>query len=172
MNVKVFIGFLGLKITNIFPPNDGLVNIGQKSLRSFFAKLFLAKSGSNIDIQKNARFSHFCEIGNNSGIGEGSRLYGHVVIGDNVMMGPQCWIYTQNHEFRSLDKPMCLQGPQKEKTVVIGDDVWIGGRVTILPGVKIGNGVIIGAGAVVTKDIENFAIVGGNPAKILRYRNK
>ena len=134
--------------------------------------MFLAKSGVNIDIQKYTRFSHFCELGNNSGIGEGSRLYGRVLIGDDVMMGPQCWIYTQNHEFRYLDKPMRQQGPQREEPVVIGNDVWIGSRVTILPGVHIGNGVIIGAGAVVSKDIPDYAIVGGNPARILKYRNK
>lgn len=55
--------------------------------------------------------------------------------------------------------------------VVIGNDVWIGMRVIIMPGVKIGNGVVIGAGAVVTKDVPDFAIVGGVPAKIIRYRN-
>ena len=56
--------------------------------------------------------------------------------------------------------------------IVIGNDVWIGGRVTILPGVHVGNGVIIGAGAVVSKDVPDYAIVAGNPARILKYRNK
>jgi len=168
----MLIGFLGLKLADILPMNDGLINLGQRHIRSFFASMFLAKSGVNIDIQKYTRFSHFCELGNNSGIGEGSRLYGRVLIGDDVMMGPQCWIYTQNHEFRYLDKPMRQQGPQREEPVVIGNDVWIGSRVTILPGVHIGNGVIIGAGAVVSKDIPDYAIVGGNPARILKYRNK
>lgn len=168
----MLIGFLGLKLADILPMNDGLINLGQRHIRSFFANMFLAKSGVNIDIQKYTRFSHFCELGNNSGIGEGSRLYGRVLIGDDVMMGPQCWIYTQNHEFRYLDKPMRQQGPQREEPVVIGNDVWIGSRVTILPGVHIGNGVIIGAGAVVSKDIPDYAIVGGNPARILKYRNK
>ena len=168
----MLIGFLGLKLADILPMNDGLINLGQRYIRSFFASMFLAKSGVNIDIQKCTRFSHFCELGNNSGIGEGSRLYGKVLIGDDVMMGPQCWIYTQNHEFRYLDKPMRQQGPQREEPVVIGNDVWIGSRVTILPGVHVGNGVIIGAGAVVSKDVPDYAIVGGNPARILKYRNK
>lgn len=168
----MLIGFLGLKLADILPMNDGLINLGQRHIRSFFASMFLVKSGVNIDIQKYTRFSHFCELGNNSGIGEGSRLYGKVLIGDDVMMGPQCWIYTQNHEFRYLDKPMRQQGPQREEPVVIGNDVWIGSRVTILPGVHVGNGVIIGAGAVVSKDVPDYAIVGGNPARILKYRNK
>ena len=172
MKIKMLIGFLCLKLADILPMNDGLINLGQRHIRSFFASMFLVKSGVNIDIQKYTRFSHFCELGNNSGIGEGSRLYGKVLIGDDVMMGPQCWIYTQNHEFRYLDKPMRQQGPQREEPVVIGNDVWIGSRVTILPGVHVGNGVIIGAGAVVSKDVPDYAIVGGNPARILKYRNK
>ena len=67
-----------------------------------------------------------------------------------------------------MDKPMRLQGPQPVKPVTIGNDVWIGSRVTILPGVTIGNGVVIGASAVVTKDVPDNAVVGGNPAKILK----
>ena len=86
------------------------------------------------------------------------------------MMGPQCYIYTQNHEYSSIDKPMRLQGPQEIRPVSIGNDVWIGSRVTILPGVNIGDGAIIAAGAVVTKDVPSYAIVGGVPAKLLRMR--
>ena len=56
------------------------------------------------------------------------------------------------------------------KEVSIGDDVWIGMRSIIMPGVRIGNGVVIGAGAVVTKNVPDFAIVGGVPARIIRYR--
>ena len=59
---------------------------------------------------------------------------------------------------------------QDFKPVHIGNDVWLGSRVTILPGVNIGNGCIIGASAVVTKDVPDYAVVGGNPAKILKYR--
>lgn len=66
----------------------------------------------------------------------------------------------------------CEQGFQEEKPVYIGNDVWIGSRVTILPEVKIGNGCVIGAGAIVTKDVPDYAIVGGNPARVIRYRNQ
>lgn len=86
------------------------------------------------------------------------------------MMGPECYIYTRNHAFSRTDIPMREQGMQDFKPVTIGNDVWIGARVTILPGVKIGNGCIIGAGSVVTKDLPNFAIGGGNPARVLKYR--
>ena len=171
MKFNAYIGYIGLRLADILPINDGVLNLGQKSIRAFFAKLFCNSVGINVNIQKKARFSHNCTIGDYSGIGEGSRLYGEVHVGKYVMMGPQCWIYTQNHEFTQLDRPMALQGPRPAKPVTICDDVWIGGRVTILPGVTIGEGSIIGAGAVVTKDVPPYAIVGGNPAKIIRMRN-
>ena len=170
MNLGVLVGFLGLQVCNILPDNDSLVNVGQRRVRGFFARRFLKKCGKNVNIQKNSRFSHRCKIGDNSGIGRNSKLFGEVIIGNDVMMGADCIIYTQNHAFDRLDVPMKDQGPQAEKTVVIGNDVWIGGRVTILPGVQIGNGSIIGAGAVVTKNVPDFAIVGGNPARIIRMR--
>lgn len=67
--------------------------------------------------------------------------------------------------------PMAMQGLEN-LPVTVGDDVWIGSRVMILPGVKIGKGSIIGAGAVVTKDIPEYSIVGGVPAKLIRSRLK
>ena len=54
--------------------------------------------------------------------------------------------------------------------VIIGNDVWIGMRVIIMPGIKVGNGVVIGAGAVVTKDVPDYAVVGGVPARIIKFR--
>ena len=88
-----------------------------------------------------------------------------VVIGDYVMIGPNTLITTVNH-------PISPNGRRKHlgiaKPVVIGNDVWIGGNVTILPGVTIGNNVIVAAGAVITKDVEDNCIVGGAPAKVIR----
>ena len=63
-----------------------------------------------------------------------------------------------------------LQNIEKNRKVVIGNDVWIGQNATILPSVSIGNGAVVGAGAVVTKDVPDYAIVGGNPARVIRYR--
>lgn len=86
------------------------------------------------------------------------------------MIGPYCFIYTSNHCTKRTDIPMFRQGDSVPRPVIISDDVWIGARVTILPGVHIGKGAIIGAGAVVTKDVPEYAVVGGNPAKIIKYR--
>ncbi len=88
-----------------------------------------------------------------------------VRIGDYVMIGPNTLISTVNH-------PMTPMGRRKHlgiaKPVTIGDDVWMGGNVTILPGVTIGNNVIIAAGAVVTKDVPSNTLVGGVPAKKIK----
>lgn len=156
---------------NKFPPaNAKFVGKTCKIIRGKLAKNFIEKCGNNVNIEPHVTFNLALKIGNNSGIGKNSELYGDITIGDDVMMGTNCIIYTINHEFASTDVPMRLQGTQNKKPVVIGNDVWIGGRVTILPGVHIGNGAIIGAGAVVTKNVPDYAIVGGNPAKILKYR--
>lgn len=133
-------------------------------------KLMLPKCGDNVNIEKNATFSIRTEIGNNSGIGVNAHFYGKVIIGDNVMIAPDCVIYVRNHESSRLDIPMCKQGSTEERPVVIGNDVWIGGRVIILPGVKIGDGAIVGAGSVVTRDVSEYDIVAGNPARVIKNR--
>lgn len=142
-----------------------------KWLRKICGKLILEKCGKNVNIERGAVFSSHVSLGNNSGIGINASLTGSVVIGDNVMMGPYCTMYSRNHAFHRTDIPMCEQGYLPEETIVISDDVWIGGHVIILPGVHVGKGAIIGAGAVVTKDAPDYAIVGGNPAKVIKYRN-
>lgn len=86
------------------------------------------------------------------------------------MMGPDVMIFHGDHEMSRRDIPMRLQGDSVSKPVVIGDDVWIGARSIILKGVHIGKGAVIAAGAVVTKDVPEYAIVGGVPAKVIKYR--
>lgn len=93
----------------------------------------------------------------------------HLKIGNNVMIGPYVYITTANHAYADLTKPISRQG-YIPADVHIENDVWIGAHASILPGVKLGKGSIIGAGAVVTKDVPDYAIVGGIPAKILKYR--
>ena len=171
MKLRTLIGWAGLRLCNLFPLNDSKINLGQKKIRAFFARKFLSCCGKNVDVQKGASFSHRCQIGERTGIGRNSKLYGPVFIGNDVMMGPECWIYTQNHEYRSLEKPMREQGPQPERPVHIGNNVWIGGRVTILPGVTIGDNTVIGAGSVVNKDIPSNVVAVGNPCRVIKELN-
>jgi maltose O-acetyltransferase len=86
------------------------------------------------------------------------------------MMGPEVLIYTQNHSFSRVDITMDQQGFSEEKKVIIDDDVWIGARVIILPGVKIGRGSVIGAGSVVSKSIPEYSVAVGNPCKVVKLR--
>ena len=132
--------------------------------------MILEKCGRDVNIEKGASFPSSVELGDHSGIGIRAQINGKVIIGKNVMMGPEVCIYARNHAFDRLDIPMNLQGFAPEKPVVIEDDVWIGARVIILPGVHIGTGAVLGAGSVVTKDVPDYAVMGGNPAHILKMR--
>ncbi|MDW7775647.1 MAG: acyltransferase [Methanosarcinales archaeon] len=143
-----------------------------KPIRAFFAKRILDECGDNVWIDQMAHFGDGCnrKLGNNSGIGRNARVGPFTNIGDNVMMSGDVKVITRNHEFKDIEIPMNLQGYSDYFPVIIEDDVWIGTRVIILPGVHIGKGAIIAAGAVVTKDVEPFSIVGGVPAKHLKWR--
>ena len=154
------------------PLSDSRMNFGSKRLRAFCGKLILEHCGSNVNIEKGAQFSVAVSLGDNSGIGVNALISSYVTIGNDVMMGPECMIFTSNHGMDRLDIPMWKQKHADPKPVVIGNDVWIGARVTILPGVHIGDGSVIGAGSVVTKDVEAYSIVAGNPAKLIRKRNE
>ncbi len=92
------------------------------------------------------------------------------MIGNNVMMAPDVVILTQNHKFDRRDIPMIEQGFKDEQPVAICDDVWIGVRVIILPGVTVGKGTILASGAIVTKDVPEYAIVCSNPARVIKER--
>jgi maltose O-acetyltransferase len=87
-------------------------------------------------------------------------------------MGPDVVIMTNTHAFERLDIPINQQGNLPLKPVVIGDDVWIGTRVVILPGINVGDKAVIGANSVVTKDVPSGAIVAGSPARNIRMRGE
>lgn len=130
------------------------------------------KHGKNINVEKKADFGlgNGISVGDNSGLGVNCEVRGPLVMGANVMMGPDVRIMTSKHNTSRTDIPMCQQGHLPKQQVTIGDDVWIGAGVTILPGLTIGTGSIIGTGAVVTKDVPEYSVVAGVPAKVIKYR--
>jgi len=146
-------------------------SFGAKLARYMCGKFLFKKCGVGVNIEHGADFGsgNELEIGDYSGIGIHARI-GHVKIGRFVMMAPEVNIITSSHKHDNCIIPMCNQGLEKTKPVTIGDDVWIGTRSVILPGVNIGKGSIVGANSVVTKDVEDYAIVAGNPAKVIRNR--
>lgn len=141
-----------------------------KRMRVAFARKVLKHCGKDANIERNAFFTPDVSVGDRSSIGVDCEVYGPVTIGNDVMMGPECVIYTSGHRYDRTDITMIEQGSSDVKPVSIGDDTWLGRRVMIMPGVKIGKGCVIGAGAVVTKDIPDYSVAGGVPAKVIKSR--
>ena len=111
---------------------------------------YIAGDGTGLHVGYHAAIGINCKIGSNCSIGAGT------------MMGPECIILTQNHKFEKSDH--ALHGFET-KPVVIGEKCWIGTRVIILPGAKIGNHCIVGAGSVVpAKEYPDYSLIAGNPA--------
>jgi maltose O-acetyltransferase len=141
-----------------------------KKIRFLLGKRIVKSCGHNVNFEKGANFGSDLIIGNNSGIGINAQISRGVTIGNDVMMAPEVVIITTAHEYKETNIPMIDQGSQKLKKVIIKNDVWIGQRVIILPGVVIENGTIIGANSVVTKSFPSYSIIGGNPARIIKRR--
>ena len=165
------IKFLLYRMTGYWLPESRHSSFAKK-VRQFWAKRIVKMCGKNVNIERGAVFGPEISIGDRSGIGVNCELYGPVTIGKDVMMGPEVIIYTSGHNFSRMDVPMMDQGSTPSEPVTIGDDVWIGRRVMIMPGVTIGNGCVIGAGAVVTKDIPSYSVAAGVPAKVVKHRKE
>ena len=125
-----------------------------------------------MNIQRNAQWGSGAtlRVGDNSGLGMNCVLPEGTIIGNNVMMGPNCYVHQRNHRFDRTDIPMCMQGYSEKKPLIIEDDVWIGMNVTIMVGRRIAKGTIVAANSVVTKDFPPYSIIGGNPARLIRSR--
>jgi maltose O-acetyltransferase len=113
----------------------------------------------HISIGTNVRVLHRSSVLGNGGL----------TIGDNVRLAPEVTVLTRNHDYNSEALP--YDNSYVNKPVTIEDNVWVGTKAIILPGVTVAEGAIIAAGAVVTKDVPRLAICGGNPARILKYRD-
>ena len=131
--------------------------------------------GPKAAVSPNAVFSNAERIssGRNFRIGARCHLWagpekGRIIVGDDVLLGPEVMLTAANYRFN--DGHPVTDQHMDEADIVIGNDVWLGTRVIVLPGVEIGDGAIVGAGAVVTKSIPAFAIAVGAPAKVVGYR--
>lgn len=132
-------------------------------------KKLLGKTKNNFYIEPN----FYCDYGYNIELGE--NFYSNhnlvildpakVIFGDNVFIGPNCGFYTAIHP---IDGMVRNSLKEQAKPIIVGDNVWFGGSVTVLPGVTIGSNVVIGAGSIVTKDIPSNVVALGNPCKVLR----
>ncbi len=159
-------------IAKRMPSSDSKLSFGAKGFRRFLCRAIFDSVGDSANIERNVFFGsgRGIKIGSRSGIGLNARIQGPLNIGNDVMMGPDVMIYTSNHQTSRTDIPMIEQGNTPKREVVIEDDVWIGARSIIMPGVKIGKGSIVAAGSVVTKDVAEYTVVGGVPARLIKNR--
>ena len=140
----------------------GNIYLGEEVTMDVNVRLFAGGCGNEV-----------LEIGNrvafNSNVMVNADREGKIIIGNNVIFGPNVVLRTSNHRFDNPDIPIRDQG-HKSGVIRIDDDVWIGSNAVILPDVNIAKGAIVAAGAVVSKDVEAYSIVGGVPAKVISKR--
>lgn len=138
----------------------------------FYLQKVVSENGGGTLIKRNAYFGdgHGISIGENSQIGLNAVLSTDVTLGDNVVMGPDVIIYSNSHEYADVNIPINQQGMKKSNPVTIGNNVWIGARVVILPGVTIGDNCIIGANTVVTKSVPANSVVTGYAGRVVKTR--
>lgn len=137
--------------------------------RSQLLKNWLGSTGKNIYMEANFA----CDYGSNIYLGE--NFYANfnttmldvceIRIGKNAMFGPNCQLLTPLHP---LDAEERIAGLEFGAPITIGDNVWLGGGVTILPGVTLGHNVVVGAGSVVTKSFGDNVVLAGNPARVIK----
>ncbi|WP_201787918.1 hypothetical protein [Syntrophotalea acetylenica] len=136
--------------------------------RAFLLRLFGAKVGRNVHIYNSANiyFPWNLEIGDHSAIGENAYIYnlGHVIIGNKTTISQRAHLCAGTHDFSDPALPL-LKPP-----IVIDHQAWICADAFVGPGVKVGEGAIVGARAVVTRDVDPWVIVAGNPAVFIKRR--
>jgi len=143
-----------------------------------YRKVKFQRLGSNVNLKSlksNFHYSKNISIGNNVFIGPGADLdgAGGIVIGNGVVFAPGVIIYSRTHYFDGTElEALPFDNKIIVSPVFIEDYVWVGRDVVILPGVVIGEGAVVGARTVVTKDVPKGAVVVGNPAKIVKYRDE
>ncbi|WP_439816316.1 acyltransferase [Zavarzinia sp. CC-PAN008] len=171
---------LGLTCIDLGATRRGRVAVGRGSYIAGGASL-IADRGTAITLGPRAMvlqgaiiatYGGNIRIGRNVGINPYCVLYGHggLTIGDDVLIAAHTIIIPANHRFERTDVPINAQGI-RARGVVIEDDVWLGARVTVLDGVRIGRGAVVAAGAVVTKDVAPMTIVAGVPAAPIGRRD-
>jgi len=171
-DLKNGLGLKGmLSELRLYMCNEWVAGFPSHTFRNFYYRRVMKFTiGRNCSILMHNKFdcTRNLVIGENSVINQGCRLdnRGGLSIGENVSVSEQVIILTADHNADSAG----FEG--RSRPVIIEDYVWIGTRVTILPGIRIGRGALVAAGAVVTKDVIPYAIVGGVPARVIKMRRE
>lgn len=145
------------------------------TLRFIFWNTFRSKLsfGVNPKIGRNSYFSSkdIITIGDCFFCGTNCYFSGNITLGKRILIASYVGFVGGDHEIDNCSVQISQTGRSVVRPTILKDDVWVGHGAIILHGVSIGCGAVVGAGSVVTKDVPDFAVVAGNPAKILRYRN-
>lgn len=136
---------------------------------TYLAKRHIKSFGVDLRVNNRCYFDGNVKVGDHCNFNGMRTGGGNIVIGNYFHSGIECMILNQNHNYEGEKIP--YDETHVYKTVTIGDCVWFGNRAMVVGNITIGEGAIIAAGAVVTKDVPPLAIVGGNPAKVIKYRN-
>lgn len=158
--------------------SDTMLVYFKRFIRSILGppKVIFGTEGENVIVGPFCNFGHpqNIHIGSNVFIGEATSIYalGGCTIRDGVMLADHVDIRTANHHYDGADLES-IPFDQKIflQPVVIEENAWIASHAVILPGVTVGEGAVVAAGAIVTKDVPPLAVVGGNPAKVIKYRD-
>ena len=175
--MRYFYLFLYYLIFRYLPSNSCFLKpIGRLSgrLRYYSCRHIFKYCGKGVGIERMASFGtgKNIEIGDNSNLGINCKVPSDIKIGDDVMMGPNFTCYTSNHRYDRLDIPMNKQGTTPRAKLEIGSDVWIGCDVLLMPGGYIPNGAVVAARSIVTKRFPDNCVLGGVPAKLIKFREK
>jgi maltose O-acetyltransferase len=143
-------------------------------LRTAIARRLFLSCGERAVVKRGAYFGtgSKVQLGSNSQIGENARIEHDVIIEDDVMMGIEVMVLATRHRTDLLDVPLIDQGYDPRLPPRLCQGCWIGGRAMILPGVTIGKNAIVAAGSVVNKDVPDYAVVGGVPARFIKDRRQ
>ncbi|KAB1193748.1 acetyltransferase [Haloferax sp. MBLA0076] len=153
------------RLTHLFNDTDET----EMERREELVRELFGEVGETFEIEPTFR----CDYGYNISVGE--NFFANfdctfldvcpITIGDNAQLAPSVHIYTATHP---LDAAERIKGPESGEPVTIGDNAWLGGQSVITPGVTIGDDVVVASGAVVTKDVPDSVVVGGNPAQVIK----
>lgn len=160
----------------IFLPTSTVPVLGKVgyAIRSFLCRRIFLSCGKCVNVEQGAYFGYgnTVRVGDYCSFGKNFTMYNVNLVCDGLLLtGENVLFQGGGHNFQRTDIPMGSQEGKGNTPLHICRDVWIGSRVIVLPGCKrIGEGAVIGAGAVVTKDVPDYAIVGGNPAKVIKMR--
>ena len=167
MTIKKAIGRLVYAVGGILPHGTYQQFPVSQAVRRCAGRLLFDSAGKKLNIGRKCRLSNHISMGDLSGLGDESYVSGTLKIGNSVLIAPKCAFLGLEHVF---DEETLENIGSESKPIVIGDHAWIGFGSTVLAGVTIGKYAIVGAGAVVTKDVPDYAVVGGVPAKIIKKR--